>query len=177
MGAPHDAARGAMLADILDGDRLVVGNSARNVTDQLAQMVGFASGGGVAALINPYVALAIDAGTFALAALFVAVGVRPRKAAAVSVSAGGPSLWESTRDGLRLVASDGRLRVLAPLAWVIGLPVVPEGLAVPYARQIGTSEATVGLLLASSSEGTLTPCPPRVVTGSRLRAERNAGRG
>jgi MFS family permease len=153
MAAPHDAARGAMLADILDGDRLVVGNSARNVTNQLAQMVGFASGGGVAALVNPYVALAIDAATFALAALFVAVGVRPRKAATAPASAGGPSLWESTRDGLRLIASDGRLRVLATLAWMIGLSVVPEGLAVPYAQQIGTSEATVGLLLAADPLG------------------------
>jgi MFS family permease len=152
LAAPHDAARGAMLADILDGDLLVVGNSARNVTNQLAQMAGFASGGGVAALVNPYIALAIDAVTFALAALFVVLGVRRRPASAPSGD-GGPSLWESTRQGLRLVAGDGRLRVLVILAWMIGLSVVPEGLAVPYAAQIGASPATVGLLLAADPLG------------------------
>ncbi|RSM75862.1 MFS transporter [Kibdelosporangium aridum] len=152
MAAPHDAARGALLADILDGDRLVVGNSARNVTNQLAQMAGFAFGGGLAALINPHVALLVDAASFTLAALLVAVGVRSRPAAATAGS-DGPSLWQSTRQGLRLVAGDGRLRVLAVLAWMIGLSVVPEGLAVPYAAEIGASPAAVGLLLAADPLG------------------------
>lgn len=148
---PHKAARSALLADICPGDTLTVGTSARNVAGQLAQMVGFATGGGIAVLLSPSTALWADAATFAVSAALIGFGVRMRPAA--SESGKHLSLLTSVRYGLRTVASDPQLRALAYLAWMIGLSVVPEGIAIPYAAEVGIDPAKVGLLLAADPIG------------------------
>lgn len=152
--APHKAARGAILADILPGDSLTVGNSARNVSGQLAQMVGFASGGGIAVLLSPSTALWADAATFAVSALLIGFGLQARPAAAPKQAGQKPvSLAVSTGRALRTIATDRKLRTLAGLAWMIGLSVVPEGIAVPYAAAVGIDKAQVGFLLAADPIG------------------------
>jgi MFS family permease len=47
----------------------------------------------------------------------------------------------------------GELRFLIPLSALVGLFVVPEGLAVPFGDSVGASTAEVGLLLAAMPLG------------------------
>jgi predicted MFS family arabinose efflux permease len=58
------------------------------------------------------------------------------------------------RLGARLIWSDPRLRALTLLAWLYGFYVVPEGLAAPFANQLGGGAITTGLLMAAVPVGT-----------------------
>src|SRR5439155_23987258 len=55
--------------------------------------------------------------------------------------------------GARWVFGNRNMRVLLTLAWLVGLAVVPEGLAAPLAEQLGTSGKAVGWLLAADPLG------------------------
>jgi len=64
--APFKAAQAATLPVVLSGDRYVVGQTVRQVTGQSAQLLGFAAGGVLVAMIGPHRALAVDAVTFCI---------------------------------------------------------------------------------------------------------------
>ncbi|MDQ3576267.1 MAG: MFS transporter, partial [Actinomycetota bacterium] len=51
------------------------------------------------------------------------------------------------------VFRDRKLRILMALSWLVGLAVIPEGLAAPLAEQMGSAPGTVGLLLAADPLG------------------------
>jgi len=55
--------------------------------------------------------------------------------------------------GAVTVLRDRRLRLLLGLSWLLGLLVVPEGLAAPYAHGLGGGPRTVGVLLAAGPAG------------------------
>ncbi|EWM15069.1 MFS transporter [Kutzneria sp. 744] len=157
LGSPSNAARGALLADVLSGDELTVGQSLRAVVGQISQVAGFAGGGFLVTLLTPYGALAANAVSFAASAALIMLGVRPRPA----VGSGGEqmSLWTSTRRGARLVWADRQLRTLALMIWMIGLPVAAEGLVVPYLSALGhtptPNPVDVGWLLAATPVGAI----------------------
>ncbi|MDQ4119202.1 MAG: MFS transporter, partial [Actinomycetota bacterium] len=88
-GAPHTAAQGALLPDVLDGDLLQCGFAVRQITGQVAQVAGFAAGGLVVAVLDPSAALLIDALTFGVSALLVGTLVRRGEPSAAR-SGGGP---------------------------------------------------------------------------------------
>ncbi|KOV84815.1 hypothetical protein ADL03_15545 [Nocardia sp. NRRL S-836] len=159
LGAPHGAARGATLAAALTGDRYVVGAAAQDVMVQSSQVAGFALGGLVVAGMGIGEGLLLDAGTFVVSAVLVRLGVRARPAAhlaaATSRSSATWSWWGSLSTGLVLVVGNRRLRALLGLACVAGAYVTVEGLAVPYAGEIGEGIAAAGLLLAASPAGTV----------------------
>lgn len=71
-GAPFKAAQQALLPTILHGDRYVTGLSLRTVTSQATQVAGFLGGGALLILVDPHVALGLNAATFVLAAVVVA---------------------------------------------------------------------------------------------------------
>jgi predicted MFS family arabinose efflux permease len=54
-----------------------------------------------------------------------------------------------------VVLTDRRRRTLALLAWLVGCYVVPEGLAAPYASDIGAGAGAVGLLMAADPAGSV----------------------
>ncbi|MFG3441283.1 MFS transporter [Nonomuraea sp. NPDC047897] len=157
LSAPFSAARAALLPEVLEGDRYVVGSALQNMTNQAVQMLGFAAGGAVIAGMGPYRALALDAATFLGSALILVTGVRRRPAA----SSDGPkaSMWTTTRAGARLVFGDRRLRTLVLFAWLCGFYILPEGLAAPYAARLYTGTLPVpvitGLLMAAMPLGTV----------------------
>jgi predicted MFS family arabinose efflux permease len=145
------AARTATVPQLLGGDRFVVGLGLLNVTDQVTQVLGFACGGILVGFIGPHAALAIDAITFAIAAVLLRWGLRQRPAAGDSNQPF--SALASIRLGARLIWSDPRLRALTMLAWLYGFYVVPEGLAAPFADQLGGGAITTGLLMAAVPVG------------------------
>ncbi|BCJ32249.1 MFS transporter [Actinocatenispora sera] len=152
IGAPANAAHGALLADILAGDRLVVGQGARSIVDQVSQIGGYAVGGVLTALLTAHGVLALNAASFILSALVLRLCLRPRPAPTEHADSS-PSLFTSARRSARLVWSDPRLRTLIALVWMIGLPVAAEGLTVPYAAGRYPEPAAAGWLLAATPLG------------------------
>jgi MFS family permease len=151
--SPFLAARSALLIDVLPDDRYVLASALGNMTGQAVQVLGFAAGGLVVAVIGPRTALLLDAATFLVAALVVRVWSARRPAPKDPTEDGvGPWLGR-LRGGARAVFADRRLRALVLLAWLATFSVVPEGLAVPYAASLGGGPGTVGLLLAAEPLG------------------------
>ncbi|RCG21931.1 MFS transporter [Sphaerisporangium album] len=158
LSSPFTAARAALLPDILEGDRYVAGSALQNMTNQAVQMLGFAAGAGVIATIGTHRGLALDALTFLISALILAVGVR-RRPPPDPEDGVHASMWSSTKAGARLVFGDRRLRTLVMFAWLCGFYVLPEGIAVPYAATLGDDPRDVtlisGLLMAAMPTGTV----------------------
>jgi MFS family permease len=150
-GSPFAAAQGALLPDVLPGDLYERGLAVRQIASQSAQLVGFAGGGVLVAVLSPSVALLADASTFVLSALLIRFGVadRPRPGATRTDSASG------TFAVLVSIATDPRRRALVLLAWLVGWYVVPEGLAAPYADRLGLGAAAVGVLMAADPLGSV----------------------
>jgi MFS family permease len=155
LGAPHTAARGALLPDLLPGDLYERGLAVSQITGQTAQVVGFAAGGLLVAVVSPSTALLLDAAPFLLAAVVLRCGLarRPRPVR----PAGAPQAG-GLRDavaGIVDIATDPRRRALVFLVWMVGLYVVPEALAAPYAGELGAGPAVVGLLMAADPLGSV----------------------
>jgi predicted MFS family arabinose efflux permease len=136
---------------------------------QAAQVLGFAGGGALVALIGTSGVLLADSGTFALSALLVWWQVRSRPAAAGRVIQHG--WWADLATGGRLVWTDLRLRSLVLFACLSGFYIAGEALAVPYADGLGGGAITVGLMFAGYSAGTAAGMllVGRLPTESRLR--------
>jgi MFS transporter len=152
LAAPFDSANSAMLADVLDGESYTVASSLRTITHQVAQLLGFASGGLLLIALSPGSALGIDALTFVVAAVLVRLAVRLRPAPLSHNEEPEPYVAAMIA-GTKVVATTPRLRVLLGFAWLMGLFVIPEGLAAPYAASIHASTIGLGLLLAAGPAG------------------------
>lgn len=153
-GPPFESARSALIADVLEGDRYAVANSLNNVSLQLAQVAGFAAAGALVALANPSTALIVDAGLFAVSALWLAVGLQRRAAPLAAAAAASQSLWRDAGDGLRLIAGSARLRAIVGLLWIGTLFVFAwEGIAAPLVAELGRGSSALGVLLAASPLG------------------------
>ncbi|MEQ4719917.1 MFS transporter [Nonomuraea sp. B19D2] len=148
---PFQAARSAMLAQILTGDRYVMGLSVQNTAGQAAQVAGYALGGVIAA-VDAHVALLINAATFGASALLLWRGVRPRPVG--TTAAPRRSLLKETGDGIKLVFGH---RVMRPIALVVfsmvAIQIVPEGLAAAWSAELGGGSHTAGLLMAAMPIG------------------------
>lgn len=147
--APFQAARQAVLPDILDGDRLTVGIGVTQLTYQGGLVLGFGAGAAAVAFLGVGGALLVDAATFVLSAVLIGFGLSAHRPGSAS------SRRPSILTGWRLVARNPRLRSLLAIACCSGFYVVPEGLAVPYAAQLGGGTAAVGWLLAANPAGTV----------------------
>jgi predicted MFS family arabinose efflux permease len=157
LSAPHDAAQGALMPDMLAGEAYEQGLAVRQMTIQVGQLTGFALGGAVVAGLGTSAALLIDAATFVIAAALARFGLRNRPPADPSEpsTSGVGARVRSIGDGIATIARDPRRRTLVALAWTVGWFVVPEGLAAPYAAQIGVEPAGVGLLMAADPLGSV----------------------
>lgn len=132
---PSQAAKSALMPQILAGDRLVVGLSLNSSVGQAAQVLGYLLGTAVAAF-DPALALLINAATFAASALLVRFGVRDR--APVMTSAHRSHLLRETTQGFQIVFGTPVLRAIAVLVFSAMLfSIVPEGLAAGWANQDG----------------------------------------
>ena len=144
---PFEAARAATLPDVLHGDRYVVGSSLNSITNQLCQVLGFVLGGAAVVALRPRGALFADAVSFGLSALVIAAGVRHRPAVSRDSR---PTLRDDLVDGAAVVFRTPLLRSILLLAWVgATFSIVPEGLAVTYARRLGYGPLATGFLTAA----------------------------
>lgn len=152
LAPPFDAAKGALLPELLDGDQYVTGNAVIGFVAQAGQVVGFLVGGLLVAAAGARGALALDAATFLASAVALALFVRERPAPRGE----GGSLIRDIRQGVGLVAgSPVLLRMLGFGLLGSVVMVAPEGLAVPVAYQVGGGAATSGVLSAAVPAGFL----------------------
>ncbi|MGV9213511.1 MFS transporter [Micromonospora sp. RB23] len=150
MRPPFVAARAALLPDVLDGDRYAVANGVDNICAQVVQVVGFAVGGSLVALLSLRGALLVDAGTFLVSALLIARGVRARPTSRPPLG----RVRTGRTGGLRVLAADPRLRAYVLVLWTASaFTYAAEGLTAPLARQYDGNAATVGVLLAAAPTG------------------------
>lgn len=151
---PFEAARSATMPEVLDGDRYAVGIAVSNIVAQLSQVLGFVAGGALVVLLSAQGALLVDAATFGVSAVLLAVGVKAR---ALPVSEGpAGSLWADAKDGMRVLFGAPRLRLLILMLWVASaFAYAPEGLAPAYANELDRGPLAVGLLLAVSPLGVI----------------------
>jgi diguanylate cyclase (GGDEF)-like protein len=147
-GAPFKAAQQALLPTVLQGDRYISGLALRTITGQSAQIAGFLGGGALVAVLNAHATLALNGFTFLASGIVIAAGVRRRPAARA------PRDARST-GAATLIWRDRRLRGLVALSWLVGLFVIPEGLAAPYAAGLGATVAVVGVLMAADPVGSV----------------------
>jgi MFS family permease len=154
LAPPFDAARSSLIADLLPGDRYVVGNALTNAVQQAGQLVGFLAGGGLALALGVESALLVDAATFAVSALLLLVHV-PQIARSGEDPPRGSALREAVA-GFSVLAGDPRLRAL--LGWGLlsaAAVIAPEGLAVAIAREDGHGAFAAGVLTAAVPAGFL----------------------
>lgn len=152
LSPPFDAAKSAVLPEVLTGDRYVVGNALQSTVFQAAQVAGFLAGGAVVAASSVRGALAIDAVTYVVSAALLAGWVRERPLGE------GPrgSLLSDTAAGVQLIAHRPELRRLLAFGLLGALVMIaPEGLAVPVAHDLGGGARTAGLLTAAVPAGFL----------------------
>lgn len=143
--------RAASLADILQGERYVLGRSLVRIVAQGSQIAGFGLGGLVLVWLTPRSALLLTAATFAGSALLLRLGTRDRPARATG---SGRMMRESLSSAGRLMA-DPRIRALLLMWWIPPMFfIVAEGLAAPFAQEVGAGSVGFGLFLAAMPAGT-----------------------
>ena len=122
---PFTAARSALVPEMLpDESRFSVASGLLITTSQLAQVVGFAGGGVLAAIGGPRGAIVIDSATFLLSAALVRATVRPRPAAGQAHREGG------VRAAFRYLSGHRRILNPAVTSWAVVLATIaPEAIA------------------------------------------------
>jgi len=158
---PFDAARSAVVRDMMDAGRYPLAMAVLQSTSRTVFVAGAALGGLVVALFGARPALAADALTFVASGLLVLLGTRARPAAAAAAAgaSGGESPLAQLAGGMRLVFGDPALRTLIGLAWLAAFYEVPEGLAAPYAASLKGGAVAAGLLIAFSQLGAAVASP------------------
>jgi predicted MFS family arabinose efflux permease len=153
LNPPFKASQLALLPQVLEGDRFVVGMGIRSMTVQSAQLLGFAGGGALLLAVDARVALAIDAATFLLSAIFVRFGLRARPAAATGEKR--KKFFTMISTGGSVAFRNAALCSLVLFTWLMGLLPVYEGIAAPYVAAAGGGSAAIGLLLAADPVGSV----------------------
>ncbi|HEY2947695.1 MAG TPA: MFS transporter [Micromonosporaceae bacterium] len=147
LNPPFQAARSALLPQVLSGDRYVVGMSLTKSVAQLAQVVGFAGGAALAG-VNPRLALLIDAATFGLSALLIRVGVANHLP--IGVPARREHVLRETADGFRLIFRSEVMRAIGVIVVAsMFFGIVPEGLAAAWASGLAETRAEAGWMQAA----------------------------
>ncbi|MFD6950318.1 MFS transporter [Nocardiopsis sp. TSRI0078] len=149
---PFAAARAAMMAEIVQGERYVASTAIIQLTSQVGMLAGLVAGGVIVSYVGPNVTVMSTGILFVLSAVVVLLGVKARPSPRAEKE-DRPGFLAMTRDGAKLVFADPRLRTLALLAWLAGLYGIPYGLANPMAEESGAGPAAAGFIMAGSSIG------------------------
>ncbi|WP_051393400.1 MFS transporter [Glycomyces arizonensis] len=142
----YSAARTATLAQVVTGEALPVAIALNLSASGVAQIIGYLSGGLLAA-IDPYTALAINAAMFTLSALTVFLLVEHRPSANRHEER--RHVLVETGAGLKMLRENRVLRTVSLSMWgLYALAAVPEGVAVLWAVHLGGGSVTQGAIMA-----------------------------
>jgi MFS family permease len=149
---PSDAARSALLANVLSGTRYVAALSIVQVSAQLATLAGFAAGGALVAAVGTHTTLVLDTVSFAVSALLTWLGLS-RRAAPAQAAPEGTAPRQKSQSGvtgtIRFIATHATLSRLAAFMLSVCCLLAPEALAAPYAASLGAGATGTGLFLAA----------------------------
>ncbi|SDI93229.1 Predicted arabinose efflux permease, MFS family [Frankineae bacterium MT45] len=145
------SAENASLPEILARETFPVANALRATTNQLSQLIGFALGGIVVAVLGARTGLAADAVTFGVSAALLRGGLKWRPATFVELDG---EYLRSIANATRGLFADRYLRLLAYMIWMSACYTLQEGMASPYAHSVGAGSIGTGLLLAATPAGT-----------------------
>jgi predicted MFS family arabinose efflux permease len=162
MAAPvFNAAISALLPDVLEGDRYVLGRSIMSLSNAGTQILGLGIGGLILALV-PARRLLLLAGCALVLSAFIRLGLRSRPARAASPSAragvvaGMRETVRATFAGNARLLRDGRVRGLLLAQWLPAWFVTgAESLIVPYTGSLGKPASAASPLLAAMPAGML----------------------
>lgn len=148
------AANSAVLPEVLDGDRYVLGRSVFSVTGAAMQIIGLGLGGAILAAL-PARRLLLAAGLSLLAAALAArLGLRPRPAR--SDGRAGRGVVRATVSGNIELLADQTVRGLLLAQWLPAWLITgAESLIVPYAGSLGLPTSAASPLLAATPAGML----------------------
>jgi MFS family permease len=150
---PFQAARASLMPDLLAGDRYSVANGLDNIVAEITQVLGFAVGGVLLAVVSAQGVWIVDSATFLASALLIATGLRGAAATKACADAPSTSRLADLTAGAKLVFADRRLRSYLLLFWFSCLVYAAEGVVVPLSKQYGGGSLTGGLLLAAMPLG------------------------
>jgi MFS family permease len=144
--------RAALLPQMLPPGAVVPARSLIRMVTQIAQIGGFAAGGGLLAGVSPRDVLLIDAVAFAVSAALLRIGMRHRPAQVTTRNA----LAGDSLRGLREVLALPPLRrVLLFSGLVPFFAVAPEALAAPSVAHLGLPSSAAGWWLTALPVGTV----------------------
>lgn len=145
LGPGFVAAEVSLLAAALTPEQFRAGMGLRMISNQTAQVAGFAVGGALVAWLDPRGALLVNGATFAVSVLLV---LRVREIGDGRGAADGRADPARDRPPLRSWLTR-QVAALLALSALQGLYIVPEGLAVPFGDAHGAGPTDIGILLAA----------------------------
>lgn len=180
MRGPGDLAKSVMVPEAADHARVPMERATglSGVTERLASTVGPAVGGGLVAATGPLAGLAVNAGTFALGSLIIAVALpRGMGRSAVPAAPAGPSegerpagYWRMFREGFTFLRSAPLLLTVIVMIGITNL--IDAGFVtvlVPvWARESGNGPAAIGLTAAVMGATAVVGSLIAAAVGSRL---------
>jgi MFS family permease len=150
-----DVASGAYLPSITSRAHLVRANSALQVSEQGAGVVGPALGGWVIGLVTAPIAVALDAVSYLGSAIFLTLIRQPEAIPPRQRSTAGPGIVADIRAGMRAVVGSPMLRAMALTSGLIQFfgRLVMAVLLVYLVRNAGLTAGSIGAALGIGSLG------------------------
>jgi hypothetical protein len=153
--APFEAARSAVLPDVLRDERYALAATVMQTSFRIALVAGAAVGGVAVAFLGARPALGLDAATFIASAVLIRFGTKARPAPhRVDQHA-----LRQLGEGVRLLVGDKTIRTVMMLGWLIALYSIPEGIAAPYVARLSGGPVAAGLVVASGQVGAVLVAP------------------
>lgn len=150
VSSPGMAAHHALVRESVGQESAFVrAQDARLGATTLVMIVALPAGGILVAAVGSTILLAANAASFWVAALIVAIRVRPGEASDGDSPRGSVRPW----DGIRYVTGNRPARAMLATIWLAGFTVVPEGIAAPLSVELSGSDALTGWLLAADPVG------------------------
>jgi MFS family permease len=155
-------AENALLPRLVSEEHLVSANSLNSLNNNLARLIGPALGGTAAALIGLSGVALLDAGSFLVAALLIALITGRHTAAQDSHPPAGASgawkrVWHEWLAGMRLISGNRTLRIIFGLLAITSLGEGVFGVlfVVFVNRILGGGAAEIGWLMSAQAVGGL----------------------
>ncbi len=155
LGLFFEVAHHSFLPSLVGREQLVEGNSKLEISDSVAEIVGPGLAGGLVQLVTAPIAIAVDAISFLISALFLGLIRTPEPAPKPPDER--QNILGETVEGLSLVSGNALLRAIAGgMSTVHLFNSVLEAVFVLYlTRELGIGPGLLGLIFASGSVGFL----------------------
>jgi len=150
-----DVAHRSFLPSLVKREQLVEGNSKLEMSRSVAMIIGPGVAGGLVQWVTAPIAIAVNAISFLISALFLGWIRTPELAPKPSDQQ--QNIWGEIGEGLKLVSNNRLLRAIAGCIGTLGLfnSVLEAVLVLYVTRELGIGPGLLGLAFASGSVGFL----------------------